>query len=154
MPVQLRTAVPADHELILALMTSVIRASQAAEHQADTIANVTANLAVWRADPQRCVHLVAERDGRIVGVVLVKAFWNLCSLFVATDQQGRGIGTALVQAAVAAFRAQGQEPELCLNAAPNAVGFYAALGFEPRASAQRLPPGFQAMRYRLAAGGG
>jgi len=148
---QLRIAVPGDRESILALMTSVIRASLADEHQADTIDNVTANLNFWSADPLRCVHLVAESGQRVLGVVLVKEFWNLCSLFVATEHQGRGVGKALVRAAIEACRERSQGPEVRLNAAPSAVLFYAALGFEPRESKQLLPPGFKPMRYRLAA---
>lgn len=55
--------------------------------------------------------------------------------------------------AIAACRARSQEQAIYLNAAPNAVGFYATLGFELRESKQPLPAGFQAMRYRLSAGG-
>jgi len=148
---QLRVAALGDHDSILALMVSVIRASLAAEHQTDIVENVTGNLSVWSERPERCVHLVAELDGMVIGVVLVKEFWNLCSLFVAPEHQGRGLGRKLVLEAIAACRKQSPEQAILLNAAPHAVGFYLALGFEVHESAQRLPPGFKAMRYRLAA---
>jgi len=146
-----RVATPEDRDAILALMVAVIGTALAAEHQADTIENVCNNLAFWNDRPERCVHLVAESDGVLVGVVLVKEFWNLCSLFVAPEHQGRGLGRRLVLEAIAACREGSREQAIYLNAAPNAVAFYVALGFELRESKQRLPPGFKAMRYQLAA---
>ena len=146
-----RVAKLEDRHAILALMVAVIRAALEVEHQADTIENVSSNLAFWTESPERCVHLVAEAGGALVGVVLVKEFWNLSSLFVAPSHQGRGLGRRLVLEAIAACREGGREQAIYLNAAPNAVGFYAALGFEVRESKQRLPPGFKAMRYQLAA---
>lgn len=143
-----RPAAPEDREAILALMVAVVGSALAAEHQADTIDNVTRNLDFWSESPERCVHLVAESDGVLVGVVLIKEFWNLCSLFVTPALQGRGLGRRLVREAIAACRGNSQERAIYLNAAPNAVPFYTALGFEQRESKQRLPPGFKAMRFR------
>jgi GNAT superfamily N-acetyltransferase len=147
---EIRVATPQDHDSILSIMVSVIGTAIDREHQPATIENVKANLAFWRAHPGRCVHLVAE-SGEIVGVILVKEFWNLCSLFVAPSHQRQGLGRKLVLQAVAACREQSQEPAIYLNAAPGAVAFYTALGFEPRQSAQRLAPGFKAMMFQLAA---
>jgi GNAT superfamily N-acetyltransferase len=76
----------------------------------------------------------------------VKEFWNLCSLFVDQNHQGSGIGRALVSAAAAACRGKSPKQALWLNAATDAIGFYERLGFEPRQSRQRLPPGFMAMQ--------
>lgn len=140
---------PEDRDAILALMVDVIGGALAAEHQAGTVDNVAGNLAFWAERPERCVHLVAESDGVLVGVVLVKEFWNLCSLFVAPAHQGQGLGRRLVFEAIAACRERSREPALYLNAAPDAVGFYARIGFVPRETRQHLPAGFQAMRYEL-----
>jgi putative acetyltransferase len=90
--------------------------------------------------------LVAEQDGGVVGHVgLSHAWvdarrslvdvWLLSPLSVVPTQQGRGIGTALLAAAVDAARASGT-PLLFLEGDP---GYYGARGFE-RADAWGFAP--------------
>jgi len=79
----------------------------------------------------------------------MKDFWNLCSLFVASNVQGQGIGRELVEAAAARCKGQGTERALCLNAATAAIPFYRQLGFVERRAARPLPPGFLAMHRPL-----
>lgn len=117
--------------------------------QAELIHNVHQNLDWWMANSEHCCHLKYTRDGRIVAVVLVKNFWNLCSLFVTPELQRQGIGRALIQAAIQHCRALSDRQSIRLNSAPNAVAFYAALGFQPAESTRTLPPGFRAMTLRL-----
>ncbi|HWW99535.1 GNAT family N-acetyltransferase [Collimonas sp.] len=117
--------------------------------QAELIHNVHQNFDWWLANREHCCHLKYTRDGRIVAVVLVKNFWNLCSLFVTPELQRQGIGRALILAAVQHCRALGDRSSIRLNSAPNAVPFYAALGFQPAESTRTLPPGFRAMALRL-----
>lgn len=111
--------------------------------------NVLGNLAWWESNPERCCHLKWVQDGRLAGVVLVKEFWNLCSLFVEPALHRRGIGLALVEAAAEECHRKGAERVLRLNAAPNAVKFYEVLGFRFRETAQALPPGYRAMEMSL-----
>lgn len=150
MPV-LSSACTADADAIRALMASAIAHSvmQDGALLADTLANVNTNVDRWQAQPEQCVHLKATAGGQIVGVVLVKDFWNLCSLFVAPEWQGRGVGRALLEAAGQACAGRSPKSALFLNAAPNAVGFYERLGFIVRESRQPLPPGFRAMQRQL-----
>ena len=115
----------------------------------EIIGNVEENLAIWLKRPAECLHLVARLDHSIIGVVLVKNFWNLCSLFVEQSQQGRGVGRSLVEAAALACKARSPHNALVLNAYPSAVGFYERLGFALRNSAQHLPPGIQSMERAL-----
>ncbi|GAB2587814.1 hypothetical protein GCM10027034_20300 [Ramlibacter solisilvae] len=142
---------PADAAEIEQLMRHVIHASVSAEADvlAETVANTRANLDWSIANPDKCCHLKCVAGDRIVGVVLVKDFWNLCSLFVEPGYQGRGVGRALVLAAVEKCRGRHERNALWLNAAANAVSFYARLGFLPRQTVQALPPGFQAMQLPL-----
>ena len=150
MPPLLRTARLEDGVAILALMVRVVTVSIAPAYRAETIENVTQNLEVWSRAPEQCVHFVAESEGEIVGLILVKAFWNLCSLFVAPECQRCGIGKLLVLSAVHACRGKSPRQALYLNAAASAVSFYKALGFISIESSQQLPPGFQAMQLVLA----
>jgi len=138
-----------DAEQIRLLMRRVIAASIDPSLQRGIIANVEANLTAWLNRSVECVHLVAVSDRSIVGVVLVKNFWNLCSLFVEQAEQGRGVGRALVEAAALACVSRSPRNELLLNAYPSAVGFYERLGFTPRKSPQQPPGGIQAMGRAL-----
>jgi GNAT superfamily N-acetyltransferase len=153
-PPSVADATPEAASEIRDLMAGVIArdVTQDPDLLADTLANVNANVDFWLEAPQRCVHLVARHGGRIVGVVLVKDYWNLCSLFVASDMQGRGVGRLLVEAAAARCRGRSDRQALCLNAATAAIPFYRRLGFTPRAPARPLPPGFQAMQRALPGG--
>ncbi|RVT47431.1 GNAT family N-acetyltransferase [Rubrivivax albus] len=147
----LRNATIEDKARILALMEGVIHDTVDASHQLETIENVASNLGLWERAPERCVHLVAEFDREVVGVVLVKDFWNLCSLFVATEHHRKGIGRALLLAAIDRCRGSSPKEAIHLNSSAFAVQFYLSLGFEHRQSSQQLPPGFMPLRYALAA---
>ncbi|MEO6921078.1 MAG: GNAT family N-acetyltransferase [Collimonas sp.] len=117
--------------------------------QAELIHNVHQNLDWWQANREHCCHLKYTRDGQIVAVVLVKNFWNLCSLFVTPELHRQGIGRALIQAAIQQCRALTERPAIRLNSAPSAVPFYASIGFRHEESTRTLPPGFKAMALRL-----
>jgi GNAT superfamily N-acetyltransferase len=149
MPPVVQAARFEDAEDIRILMRRVVDSSVDLQLRAEIIANVEDNLAVWLRRPAECVHLVATLDHSIIGVVLVKDFWNLCSLFVEQSQQGRGVGRSLVEAAAQACKARSAHNALVLNAYPSAIGFYERLGFACKSSAQRLPPGIQAMKRAL-----
>jgi GNAT superfamily N-acetyltransferase len=112
---------------------------------AEMTGNVLGNLNWWHANPEKCCHLKAVADGRIVGVILVKNFWNLCSLFVEPRRHRQGIGRALVMAGVDICRGKSERDALWLNAAPDAIPFYTRLGFYDRTPTRPLPAGFQAM---------
>jgi GNAT superfamily N-acetyltransferase len=95
----------------------------------EVIANVLANMR-WAFDhAQHCVHLKCVDEGRIVGAVLVKNFWNLCSLFVEPDYHRRGMGRNLIQEALRQCAPRNERSYVRVNAAPNAVAFYRAMGF-------------------------
>lgn len=140
-----------DASAVRDLTARTIRESVTQDHAllTATLANVNANVDYWLANPDSCVHLKATIDGGLAGVVLVKDFWNLCSLFVDPAFHGKGIGRALVEAAAAACRGKSPKGALFLNAATNAIAFYQRLGFMPRTTTQSLPPGFQAMQRPL-----
>jgi len=107
------------------------------------------------------VGFVAEADGRVVGHVRITRCWIdaedalvearvLSPLSVVPDAQGRGVGGALVERAVAAAEATGV-PVVVLEGDP---GYYARLGFGHAAelgltpASPRVPAAaFQAVRF-------
>jgi len=78
--------------------------------------------------------IVAVADGRIIGDIHVEASrhgFGEFGMLVARDWRGRGVGTALVRAAIELARSQGLH-KLCLEVFPhNAAGvaLYAKCGF-------------------------
>lgn len=151
MSIAIVEAQPGDATAIKAFMAGVIASGVTQDEGllADLRGNVDGNVDWWLAHPQDAVHLQAIEDGRRVGVILVKQFWNLCGLFVEPGSQGRGIGRALVEAAVARCAGRSPRQALWLNAAPRAIGFYRRLGFTDRPPTRPLPPGFIAMQRPL-----
>lgn len=143
MPIAVRAAGPEEAEPIRFLMRTVVETSVDASLQAAILENVEANLAAWLDRPATVVHLVAVANRSIVGVVLVKDFWNLCSLFVDPSQQRQGIGRSLLEAAAAACTPRSPRSALVLNAYPDAIGFYERLGFARKDAVQ--PSGIQRM---------
>ena len=147
MRTRVEAALPHQAPTIRALAAFVVADTFAGDPalQQDTIANVNDNIDKWLAEPARCVHLIAMDASAIVGMVLVRDFWNLCNLFVHPDYQSRGVGSALLEAACAPCAGRSPKGAIWLNAAPNAVGFYRRLGFIERPATRQLPPGAQAM---------
>jgi putative acetyltransferase len=87
---------------------------------------------------QQHVEQDVEQDAAVVGHVLLSRSWVdarralvevlvLSPLSVAPSQQGRGVGTALIDAAVAEARKLGS-PALFLEGSP---AYYSVRGFEP-----------------------
>jgi putative acetyltransferase len=94
-----------------------------------------------RVRARRGASLVAEQDGQVVGHVMVTHAWLdaprrlvdvhvLSPLAVMPEAQGRGIGGALVQAAIARVERLGG-PAVFLEGSP---AYYSRLGFEPAGS--------------------
>ena len=83
--------------------------------------------------------LVCEEDGEVVGCLAMHVYWSdlaeIRSLAVREDRQGRGIGAALVEAALADARQLGLGRVFALTLA---TGFFERLGFE-RVAMESLP---------------
>lgn len=149
MHTQIASVEPDDKIELLDLMNQVICTSVTQDETLQTsyIENVTQNLEWWMDYPTLGCHLKAVHHQTIVGVVLVKNYWNLCSLFVAPEYHRQGIGRALMTAAIDDCRRKSDKSGIRLNAAPNAIAFYRTLGFVKRDSNQNLPAGVEAMQF-------
>jgi GNAT superfamily N-acetyltransferase len=148
----IQTVEPQDIPELRSFMERVMRSERVFDDlslQAELVHNVNQNLDWWSMNSDECCHLKFIQDGQIAGVVLVKNFWNLCSLFVAPELHRQGIGRQLVAAAIQHCRNFTDRSSIRLNAAPNAVVFYEAIGFLPASSTRILPPGFRAMEFHL-----
>lgn len=86
-------------------------------------------LALWRAEPMQCIHLLGTIDGRAAGIILVRKFWNLSSLFVDPAFHRRGVGRALLQAVLPDCRLHSPKRRLLVNSSTFGVPFYVAMGF-------------------------
>lgn len=86
-------------------------------------------LALWLAEPTQCIHLLGSVDGLAAGVILVRKFWNLSTLFVDPAFHRRGVGTALLQAVLPECRLYSPKRKLLVNSSTFAVPFYTAMGF-------------------------
>ena len=72
---------------------------------------------------------VAESGGRIAGFVGTRDNRHLYHLFVAGDQQRRGLGRRLWETARAACVAAGNPGHFTVNSSPHAIAVYEKLGF-------------------------
>ncbi len=84
--------------------------------------------ALLRRHRTRYTTWVAVEGPRVVGVLHLHARNHISLLFTAPDCQGRGIATRLLRTAA---EAGGFVAPATVNSSPNAVGFYARLGFAP-----------------------
>jgi ribosomal protein S18 acetylase RimI-like enzyme len=145
-PAELADA-PALRELLQTVITQTFGDDPAL--YTDVIVNVNENIDFWLALPQESVVLKAVAGGAVIGMVQVKRFWNLCSLYVHPHFQNQGVGRELLEAASAACAGRSPRDAILLNAAPGAIEFYRRLGFVEREATRPLPPGALAMQRPL-----
>ena len=72
---------------------------------------------------------VAEKDGRLVGVVAVRGNTHLYHLFVAEQYQREGIAKKLWQVAMEVCLSNGNPGEFTVNSSEYALGIYKQFGF-------------------------
>lgn len=126
-----RFATPADLDPCWAVRTDALRVGCAAHYPPATVEALCASpppasmpglLAAGGA-------IVAEENGHIVGyAVLDRTSGEIDAVFVAPDQQGRGIARRLL-AGLEALAAERDIRRLFLSASLNAVSFYERAGF-------------------------
>lgn len=128
--VVLREAVSADAEAISALVTALTRRWIAPDCDEEGIVQLIESMTAARIDERLRDghrHVVAERDGRIVGVAALRLPSHLYYLFVAEDAQRRGLARALWDTVRTA--ADPAAP-ITVNASLHAAQAYHRLGFE------------------------
>lgn len=86
----------------------------------------------WDSRDGGAVHMLARLDGRPVGTarILVEGdTGRIGRVCVLAEARGRGIGAALIEAALALLRARPGVTGAALGAQCRALGFYEGLGF-------------------------
>ena len=84
----------------------------------------------WDADDESALHFLAEDgDRRPIGTARLLEDGHIGRMAVLVSWRRRGVGTALLESALAAARSQGMEA-VRLNAQTHAVPFYQRSGFE------------------------
>lgn len=80
------------------------------------------------------IHLLALAEGQAIGsarLLMSGEMGKIGRVCVLPAARGRGIGAALIRASIARFREIPGLRRVKLGAQTHALGFYAALGFEP-----------------------
>ncbi len=120
-----------DLEEIRQLIEAAVRTDVAGteEEAAFLVADIGANLDWWLHNKESALHWKFVQDNRILGVILIKKYWNLTNLFVHPNHQGQGVGGALLAAGLESCRSRSPRGKLQVNSSANAVGFYKSMGF-------------------------
>jgi GNAT superfamily N-acetyltransferase len=118
-----------DIPLVSALIQNTVLVSNSGDYDLKVIGALVDNFshAGLRSLAARRRMFVYERGGRICGVVGLEGE-AVCNLFVAPDEQGRGIGQELLEHVESMAREQGLT-WLTLDSSLTAVGFYERLGY-------------------------
>ncbi len=103
--------------------------------------------ALLRRHRTRYTTWVAVEGPRVVGLLHIHAGNHISLLFTTPECQGRGIATRLLRTAV---EAGGFVAPATVNSSPNAVGYYARIGFAPEGP-ELLKNGVRHQPMRLAA---
>ena len=94
---------------------------------------------------------VAQFNGLMIGVVGVNPSGVIWMLYVLPGYQGRGVGSALYDAAIGTLRKAGSRKAMLevLAANENAVAFYRSRGWVPEGRRTEHIPGFRFTAVRM-----
>jgi GNAT superfamily N-acetyltransferase len=125
----IRPVRPQDIPSVSALIQNTVLVSNSADYDLEVIGALQDNFSQrgLRSLTARRRIFVYDRGGRICGVVGLEGE-AVCNLFVAPDEQGRGIGQKLLEHVEALAKEEGLTG-LSLDSSLTAVGFYERLGY-------------------------
>jgi predicted N-acetyltransferase YhbS len=117
------------------------------EHYDFLYSDVCNGLDWWIENKKNGLLLVCEDGGSILGVALVKGFWNFAALFVDPQRHRSGIGRELVTSVINGCKHKSPKGYLRLNSSNYATDFYKKMGFIQIADAVDLPGGCVPLKY-------
>jgi GNAT superfamily N-acetyltransferase len=140
-----------DLEQVHKLVSSALRARVVdSDEQHDVLfEDVCSSFAQWDQNKAQSLFLVCEKGDVIQGVILVKAYWNITTLFVDPEQEGLGVGRALLSEAIRICRKRSPQPSLKLNSSSYASPLYEKMGFRQAGRGLDRPGGCIPFEYDL-----
>ncbi len=144
-----RDAAESDLTGVKALTEHVLRTSLAESiiDLEEMLASANRAFDYWAKSPAKSLHQVVEQDDHIVGVILIKDFWNFVSLFVHPEYQGHGIGKSLLKSALDQCKDKSPIGEIRVNSADDSAPFYEKFGFSSEGMSVSEHQGVTPMRY-------
>lgn len=103
----------------------------------------------WHSNKEKCFGRVAVQEEKILGVILVKEFWNFSDLFVLPEAQRKGIGKTLVKLALDECRTKSPTKKMVLNSSTFAKSFYSQMGFKSSGDSRDLPGGCHPFEFNF-----
>jgi len=132
-PVVIRKIKPAEVQQVSNLVKSVFMEFVAPHYERKGVDEFLGYIDTDRmASRLRSDHfiLVAEKDGKLPGMMEIRNYKHISLLFVTRHSQRRGIARRLLDEAVAICMSEFDINEISVNSSPNAVEAYRKLGFK------------------------
>ena len=145
----IRQAKETDFDKIRKIVSSAIRqcVTDSKEHQEFLFTDVCTSLDSWLENKDASLLLVCEDGGSVLGVALVREYWNFSTLFVDPQRHRSGIGRDLVASVINSCKHRSPKGCLRLNSSNHAVPFYKKMGFIQTGSAIDRPGGCVPFEY-------
>ncbi len=139
----IRQGKEADLDKIHKVVSDAIRqcVTDSDEHHKNICADVRECLDWWVENKENGLLFVCEDDESLLGVALVKEFWNFAALFVDPQHHRSGIGRKLVDGVIDVCKQKSPKGYLRVNSSNYAADFYRKMGFEQIADAIDRPGG-------------
>ncbi len=145
----IREAKETDLDEIRKIVSSAIRqcVTDSNEHYEFLYTNVCSSLDEWIENKDKSLFLVCEDGDSVLGVALVKEYWNFAVLFVDPEQHRSGVGRDLVASVINSCKHRSPKGCLRLNSSNHAAPFYKEMGFKQTGSAIDRPGGCVPFEY-------
>ena len=115
------------HKVVSAAIRQCVTDSD--EHHKSICADVRECLDWWIENKENGLLLVCENGESILGVALVKEFWNFAALFVDPQHHRLGIGRELTAGVIDICKQKSPKGYLRANSSNYAADFYRQMGF-------------------------
>jgi len=140
-----------DFHHIRKIVSSAIRARVVdSDEQHDLLfEDICSSFKQYGQDGTQALFLVCEKGDVVQGVILVKAYCTITALFVDPDQEGLGVGRALLSEAIRICRKRSGQACLKLNSSHYARPFYEKMGFRQTGRGLDRPGGCIPFEYDL-----
>ena len=145
----IRQAKETDFDKIRKIVSSAIRqcVTDSNEHHEFLYTDVCSSLDWWLENKDKSLLLVCEDGDSVLGMALVREYWNFSALFVDPQQHRSGVGRDLVASVINSCKHRSPKGCLRLNSSNHAVPFYKAMGFTQTGSAIDRPGGCVPFEY-------